>query len=153
MHTPQVPIFLSCIHKLIFDILFVTKTQLTRGKHEKYQSIVGKGTASCLACIRVYLFADSVDWPVLDFQGCTDSRKVASCCLVLLSSRGRWLKVKLFPGATPCPRCYQDIDSLIRNADFLKFLKARFRLFFQAILERLPDQLSRSQPLLSTKMN
>jgi hypothetical protein len=56
---------------------------------------VAKGTASCLARIRVYLFADSVDWPVLDFQGRTYSRKVASCCLVLLSSSGRWLKVNL----------------------------------------------------------
>jgi hypothetical protein len=131
----------------------VTKTQLTRGKHEKCQSIVAEGTASCFACIRVYFFADSVDWPVLDFQGCTDSRKVASCCLVRLSSRGRLLKVNLFPGATTCPRCYQDIGSLILNADFIKSLKARFRLFFQAIMERLPDQLSRSQPLISTKMN
>jgi hypothetical protein len=112
---------------------------------------VAKGTASCFACIRVYLFADCVDWPVLDFQGCTDSRKVASCCLVLLSSRGRWLKVNLFPGATPYPRCYQDIDSLILNAGFIKSLKTCFRFFFQAVLERSSDKLSRSQPLLSIK--
>jgi hypothetical protein len=32
-------------------------------------------------------------------------------------------------------------------------LKARFRLFFQAVLERSSDQLSQNQPLLSTKMN
>jgi hypothetical protein len=64
-------------NKIFFDILYV-QTQLTRGKHEKYQSIVAKDSASCLVCNRDDLFDCNMVRTLLDFQRHTDFPEVAS---------------------------------------------------------------------------
>ena len=48
-------------------------TQLTRGKHEKCQSIVAKGAAAGIAFVGIGLPGRCMDWVVLDFKRHMDS--------------------------------------------------------------------------------